>query len=49
MKMSIIYIREIIYMPNVWNAHCGFNYERKFNELGALNNNKFTFGLSTHL
>ena len=39
-----LYSEKIIYMPNIWNAHSGFTYERKFNELGALNNNKFNFG-----
>ena len=44
-----LYSEEIIYMPNVWNVHCGFNYERKFNELGALNSKNLHLDLSTHL
>lgn len=39
-----LYSEKIIYLPNIWNSHCGFNYKRKFNELNALNQNKFTFG-----
>ncbi len=39
-----LYSEKIIYFPNIWNAHCGFKYERKFNELSALNLREFTFG-----
>ena len=39
-----LYSEKIIKLPNIWNAHCGFKYERKFNELKALNQKYFTFG-----
>lgn len=39
-----LYSEKIIYLPNIWNAHSGFNYQRKYNELSALNSKKFTFG-----
>ena len=39
-----LYSEKVIKLPNIWNAHSGFNYERKFNELKALNQNTFTFG-----
>jgi len=39
-----LYSEKIIYLPNIWNAHSGFNYQRKYNELRALNSKKFTFG-----
>lgn len=38
------YSEKIINLPNIWNVHSGFNYNRQFNELPSLNNNKFTFG-----
>ncbi len=43
-KEHDLYSEKIIYLPNIWNAHCGFKYQRKFNELSALNFKKFTFG-----
>jgi protein O-GlcNAc transferase len=39
-----LYSEKIIYLPNIWNAHCGFKYQRKFNELNATNIKEFTFG-----
>lgn len=39
-----LYSEKIIKLPNIWNAHSGFNYKRKFNKLSAFSNNKFTFG-----
>ncbi len=39
-----LYSEQVVKLPNIWNAHSGFNYERKFNELSALNHNQFTFG-----
>ena len=39
-----LYSEKIIYLPNIWNAHCGFNYTRKFNELSLDNFKNFTFG-----
>ncbi len=35
----------IIYkLPNIWNSHSGFKYERIYNELPFKKNNYFTFG-----
>ncbi len=39
-----LYSEKIINLPNIWNVHSGFNYERKFNKLKALNQKSFTFG-----
>ena len=39
-----LYSEKIIYLPNIWNVHCGFKYQRKFNTLSALNLQEFTFG-----
>lgn len=39
-----LYSEKILYLQNIWNTHCGFKYQRKFNELNALNLKKFTFG-----
>jgi len=39
-----LYSEKIIYLPNIWNVHCGFKYQRKFNKLSALNLQEFTFG-----
>ena len=39
-----LYSEKILYLPNIWNAHCGFKYQRKFNELNALKLKNFTFG-----
>jgi len=39
-----LYSEKIIKLPNVWNSHSGFNYERTFNDLPCFNNKNFTFG-----
>ena len=39
-----MYSEKIIKLPQIWNAHSGFKYERKFNSLPFLKNNFFTFG-----
>ncbi len=39
-----LYSEKVINLPNIWNVHSGFNYERKFNQLPALKGKKFTFG-----
>ena len=38
------YSERIIKMPNIWNAHSGFNYRRNFNKLPSLDCKYFTFG-----
>ena len=37
------YTEKVVKFPNIWNAHSGFSYQRKFNELPFLENNNFTF------
>ena len=39
-----LYSEKVVKLPNIWNAHSGFSYERKFNKLPFLENNIFTFG-----
>ena len=38
------YSEKIIKLPHIWNAHSGFSFTRKLNELPSLNKNTFTFG-----
>tara|TARA_B100001093_G_scaffold44169_1_gene37377 strand:- start:745 stop:2442 length:1698 start_codon:yes stop_codon:yes gene_type:complete len=38
------YSENIIKLPNIWNAHSGFNYERKFNKLPSVDYKYFTYG-----
>jgi len=38
------YTEKVLKLPNIWNAHSGFSYQRKYNELPFLENNNFTFG-----
>ncbi len=38
------YITKIYKLPNIWNSHCGFEYERVYNELPFKKNNYITFG-----
>ncbi len=38
------YVTKIYKLPKIWNSHCGFEYERVFNELPFKKNNYFTFG-----
>lgn len=39
-----LYSEKVVKLPNIWNAHSGFTYQRKFNELPFLEKNNFTFG-----
>ena len=39
-----LYSEKVVNLPNIWNAHAGFDYKRNFNKLPKLNNNLFTFG-----
>ncbi len=39
-----LYSEKILKLPDIWNAHSGFTYERKYNELPFLKNKTFTFG-----
>ena len=38
------YITKIYKLPKIWNSHCGFEYERVYNELPFKKNNYITFG-----
>ena len=46
---SNLYSEEIIYLPNIWNCHSGFNFKRTEN-LPPINKNKYiTFGSFNNL
>ena len=38
------YPEKILKLENIWNAHCGYNFERKFNKSPCEDHNYFTFG-----
>ena len=38
------YGTKIFKLPKIWNAHCGFDHKRYFNELPVKKNGYFTFG-----
>ena len=38
------YVTKIYKLPKIWNAHCGFEYKRVYNELPVKKDNCFTFG-----
>ena len=38
------YIEKIIYLPEIWNCHCGFDFERKENLPPFIKNDFITFG-----
>jgi len=38
------YSEKVLYLPEIWNCHCGFNFERKENPPPVIKNNYFTFG-----
>ena len=39
-----MYSEKIIYLPNIWNCHSGFEYERKKTTTPIIKNNYITFG-----
>ena len=39
-----LYSEKVIYLPKIWNAHCGFDFERKENPPPMIENNFITFG-----
>ena len=39
-----LYSEEILYLPEIWNCHCGFDFERKENLPPFIKNKYFTFG-----
>ena len=38
------YAEQVLYLPEIWNTHCGFDFERKENPPPFLENNYITFG-----
>ena len=38
------YSEKILKLPEIWNSHSGFDFNRSFNELPSLNSKNFTFG-----
>ncbi len=38
------YSEKVIYLPKIWNAHCGFDFERTENPPPFIKNKYFTFG-----
>ena len=38
------YSEKVIYLPEIWNCHCGFDFERKESSPPLINNKYFTFG-----
>ncbi len=38
------YSEKVIYLPEIWNAHCGFEFERRENSPPFFKNKYFTFG-----
>ncbi len=39
-----LYAEQILYLPEIWNTHCGFDFERKENPAPLIKNNYITFG-----
>ena len=39
-----LYAEQILYLPEIWNTHCGFDFERKENPPPFIKNNYITFG-----
>ena len=39
-----LYSEKVIYLPKIWNAHCGFDFEKKENPPPFVKNKHFTFG-----
>ena len=39
-----LYSEKVIYLPEIWNCHCGFDFERKETPPPFINNKYFTFG-----
>ena len=39
-----LYAEEILYLPEIWNCHCGFDFEREEPPLPLIKNDYITFG-----
>ena len=38
------YVEKVLYLPDIWNCHCGFDIERKENPSPLIKNKYVTFG-----
>ena len=43
-KEENLYSEKLIYLSDIWNCHCGYEFERSKNELPSTKNNFITFG-----
>ena len=43
-KEESLYSEKIIYLPNIWNCHSGYNFKRSENEMPFKKNDFITFG-----
>ena len=43
-KEEMFYSEKIIYLPNIWNCHSGYNFKRSQNEMPFKKNEFITFG-----
>ena len=43
-KEKQYYSEKILYLDNIWNAHCGYNFEREHHQLPSIKNSYITFG-----
>ena len=39
-----LYSERVLYLPEIWNTHCGFDFERRENPPPQIRNNYITFG-----
>ena len=39
-----LYAEQVLYLPEIWNTHCGFDFEREENPPPLIKNNYVTFG-----
>ena len=39
-----LYAEQVLYLPEIWNTHCGFDFEREENSPPLIKNNYITFG-----
>ena len=39
-----LYAEQVLYLPEIWNTHCGFDFEREENSPPLTKNNYITFG-----
>ena len=39
-----LYAEQVLYLPEIWNTHCGFDFEREENPPPMIKNNFITFG-----